>query len=54
MSSPLERDFAHLGGASCSFRADAIKNSAEQRRLYETAANIVTPEQMPLRTRPRA
>jgi len=52
MSSPLERDFAHLGGAFCSFRADAIGNSAEQRRLYEAAANIVTPEQMPLENSP--
>ena len=52
MSSPLERDFAHIGGASCSFRADAIKNSAEQRRLYETAANVVTPEQMPMENSP--
>jgi hypothetical protein len=52
MSSPLERDFAHLGGAFCSFRADAIENSAEQRRLYEAAANIVTPEQMPMENSP--
>jgi len=52
MSSPLERDFAHIGGATCSFRADAIKNSAEQRRLYETAANVVTPEQMPMENSP--
>jgi len=40
------------GGASCSFRADAIKNSAEQRRLYETAANVVTPERMPIENSP--
>jgi quercetin dioxygenase-like cupin family protein len=55
MSSPLERDFAHIGGggaAACSFRADAIKNSAQARRLYEAAANVVTPEQMPFENSP--
>jgi gentisate 1,2-dioxygenase len=52
MDSPLERDAARVSGGSCSFRADAIRNSAEARRLYEAAANVVTADQMPFESSP--
>ncbi len=52
MKAPEERDFAHVGGGSCSFRADAIKQSEESRRKYETAVNVVTPEEMPFERSP--
>ncbi len=50
---PLEeRDFVHLGTKTCNFRAEDIANSAEFRRLYETAANVVTAEEMPFERSP--
>src|SRR5438045_3586613 len=42
-----ERDFAHVGTKTSSFRADALKMSAEFRRLYEQRPNVVTAEDMP-------
>ncbi len=52
MDSPLERDFAHIGAPDCSFRQDALAQSLESRRLYEQAANVVSPEQMPFEHSP--
>src|ERR1700741_2756757 len=47
-----ERDFAHAGGESCSFRTDAIQASAEFRQLYETLRNVVHAEEMPFENSP--
>jgi quercetin dioxygenase-like cupin family protein len=42
-----ERDFAHTGAKTCSFRADDIAASQDFRRAYEQRSNIVTAEDMP-------
>jgi gentisate 1,2-dioxygenase len=47
-----ERDVAHAGSKTCTFRADDIKNSAEFRRQYEHAANVITPEEQPFENSP--
>jgi gentisate 1,2-dioxygenase len=52
MKAPEERDVAHAGGASCSFRADAIAQSAQFRQLYEAMKNVVHAEDMPFEHSP--
>lgn len=52
MKAAEEREFAHVHGKECSFRADDIANSAEFRRLYELAANVVPAEEMPFERSP--
>ena len=47
MKAPEERDVAHVGSESCSFRMDSIAQSAEFRRLYDTLKNVVNGEDMP-------
>jgi quercetin dioxygenase-like cupin family protein len=48
-----ERDVAHSGsGKKVSFRADDIKASADFRRNYESAANVVLAEDMPFENSP--
>jgi gentisate 1,2-dioxygenase len=42
-----ERDFAHTGTKTCSFRADDVAASQDFRRTYEQRSNIVTAEDMP-------
>lgn len=52
MKAPEERDVAHAGSANCSFRADAITESAEFRRLYDALKNVVRAEDMPFERSP--
>lgn len=52
MSTPEERDFAHKGAANCTFRADAIAESAQFRRLYDAMKNVVHAEDMPFEHSP--
>ncbi len=52
MKTPEERDVAHAGSASCSFRSDAITESADFRRLYEAMKNVVHAEDMPFEQSP--
>ena len=52
MKAPEERDVAHAGSASCSFRGDAIAQSADFRRLYEAMKNVVHAEDMPFERSP--
>ncbi|MGH8303339.1 MAG: cupin domain-containing protein [Steroidobacteraceae bacterium] len=52
MSSPLERDVAHLGDTWCSFRSDAIETSVRARRRYEEAPNVIASDQMPFEKSP--
>ncbi|HXS39900.1 MAG TPA: hypothetical protein VN766_06935 [Stellaceae bacterium] len=52
MKSPEERDVAHAGSASCSFRSDAIAESAEFRKLYDALKNVVHAEDMPFENAP--
>ncbi len=52
MKAPEERDFAHSGSANCTFRADAIANSADFRRLYDSLKNVVHAEDMPFEHSP--
>jgi uncharacterized RmlC-like cupin family protein len=47
-----ERDVAHTGSKTCTFRADDIKNSAEFRKMYEHAANLISPEDQPFENSP--
>jgi len=47
MKAMEERDVAHVGTKTCTFRVDDIKNSAEYRRAYEHAANVVSAEEQP-------
>jgi gentisate 1,2-dioxygenase len=42
-----ERDVAHVGGGTCTFRADDVAASAAFRSEYETRANVVPADQMP-------
>jgi gentisate 1,2-dioxygenase len=52
MKAPEERDVAHAGSASCSFRGDAIAESAEFRKLYDALKNVVHAEDMPFEHSP--
>ena len=52
MKAPEERDVAHAGSASCSFRSDAIAQSAQFRQLYEAMKNVVHAEDMPFERSP--
>lgn len=49
---PDEREFAHAGDESCSFRTDAIAQSAQFRTLYESLRNVVHAEEMPFENSP--
>jgi uncharacterized RmlC-like cupin family protein len=42
-----ERDFAHAGTMTSTFRADALQMSAEFRQLYQQRPNVVVAEDMP-------
>jgi len=42
-----ERDVAHTGINTCSFRADDVAASQEFRRTYEQRSNLVSAEDMP-------
>jgi quercetin dioxygenase-like cupin family protein len=42
-----ERDVAHAGSQSCSFRADDVAASKEFRRNYDSLLNVVAAEDMP-------
>jgi gentisate 1,2-dioxygenase len=42
-----ERDVAHSGGQSCSFRADDVAASKEFRLKYDSLLNVVSAEDMP-------
>jgi uncharacterized RmlC-like cupin family protein len=53
MKAVEEREVAHKGAATqSSFRADAIRDSAEFRRIYEKASNLVSVDQMPFERSP--
>ena len=52
MKAPLERDFAHRGEKTCNFRVEDIAKSADFRRLYEQAANVVKAEDQPFERSP--
>jgi len=47
-----ERDFAHSGSKTCTFRTDDIQNSADFRRMYEHAANVISAEDQPFENGP--
>jgi gentisate 1,2-dioxygenase len=47
-----ERDVAHVGAKTCSFRAENLRNSEDFRRLYEQALNVVAAEDMPFENSP--
>ena len=47
-----ERDVAHAGSKTCTFRADDIKNSADYRRMYESAFNVISAEDQPFEQSP--
>jgi gentisate 1,2-dioxygenase len=47
-----ERDFAHTGSKSCTFRLDDIKSSADFRAAYEQVANVVSAEDQPFEHSP--
>jgi uncharacterized RmlC-like cupin family protein len=47
-----ERDLAHVGTKKANFRADDIKSSADFRRSYEKASNVVTAEDQPFEQGP--
>jgi mannose-6-phosphate isomerase-like protein (cupin superfamily) len=47
-----ERDFAHTGSKTCTFRVDDIKASAEFRAAYEHVANVVSAEDQPFEDGP--
>jgi gentisate 1,2-dioxygenase len=42
-----EKDFAQLGAATCSFRADDVDASRQARITYETLTNVIHAEDMP-------
>ena len=52
MKAAEERDFAHAGDKTCTFRTEDIANSAEFRKLYEQALNVVHAEDMPFERSP--
>jgi gentisate 1,2-dioxygenase len=47
-----ERDVAHDGDKWCSYRTDDIKSSAEFRKAYEHALNVVSAEDQPFEHSP--
>jgi gentisate 1,2-dioxygenase len=47
-----ERDVAHKGDKTCTFRTDDINGSAEFRKGYESAANVVLAEDQPFENSP--
>jgi gentisate 1,2-dioxygenase len=47
-----ERDVAHDGDQTCSFRVDDIKDSAEFRAAYEHAKSVLTAEEQPFENSP--
>ena len=47
-----ERDAAHVGTKTATFRTDDIANSAEYRKAYEFAASVVLPEDQPFENSP--
>ena len=52
MAARDEKEFAHLGDKTCNFRAEDIANSAEFRRIYAEAANVVPADDMPFEDSP--
>ena len=52
MKAPDERDVAHLGDKICHFRAEDIAKSADFRRLYAAAANVVPAAEQPFEHSP--
>src|SRR5277367_1741227 len=52
MKAAEEREFAHVGAKECSFRTEDIAQSAEFRRLYNMATNVVAAEDMPFERSP--
>lgn len=53
MTKPLEeRDVAHVGDKTCTFRADALKASAEFRKRYDALLNLVPAADMPFEDGP--
>jgi gentisate 1,2-dioxygenase len=52
MAAREEKEFAHLGDKTCNFRAEDIVNSAEFRKFYAEAANVVHAEDMPFENSP--
>src|SRR5215467_11417515 len=52
MKAAEERDFAHIGTKTCTFRTDDIKGSAEFRKAYEQTANVVSAEDQPFENSP--
>ena len=47
-----ERDVAHTGSKTCTFRTDDIKSSAAFRAAYEHVANVVSAEDQPFEHSP--
>lgn len=47
-----ERDFAHVGSKTATFRNDDIKNSTLFRQAYEHAPNVVSAEDQPFENSP--
>lgn len=47
-----ERDVAHLGDKTCSFREEALKASAEFRKRYDELLNLVPAADMPFEDGP--
>jgi len=47
-----ERDFSHLGDKTSRFRAEDIQGSADFRRTYAKAPNVVAAEDMPFERSP--
>jgi len=47
-----ERDVAHVGDKTCTFRTDDIKHSAEFREAYEHALNVISAEDQPFEQSP--
>ena len=47
-----ERDVAHVGDKTCTFRTDDIKTSAEFRKAYEHALNVISAEDQPFEQSP--
>jgi quercetin dioxygenase-like cupin family protein len=47
-----ERDFAHVGQKTCSFRADDIAASQQFRKDYDARADVVSAQDMPFERSP--
>lgn len=47
MSKLNERDYAMVGGANCTYRADEIATSVIKRKEYATLRNVIHAEEMP-------